>query len=210
MNYYFLGIGGIGMSALARYFKQRGDTVAGYDRTPSPLTRKLEAEGIAVHYVDDPEQIPLDIDLVVYTPAVPVETAEYQYLSAKGIPIKKRSQVLGELTRGKICIAVAGTHGKTSTSSMLAHILSSTPLGCSAFLGGVAKNFNSNMVVDNKSKYVVVEADEYDRSFLQLHPHCAIITAIDADHLTYMERSITLWKHSANLQDRWILMECCC
>ena len=183
MNYYFLGIGGIGMSALARYFKQRGDTVAGYDRTPSPLTRKLEAEGIAVHYVDDPEQIPLDIDLVVYTPAVPVETAEYQYLSAKGIPIKKRSQVLGELTRGKICIAVAGTHGKTSTSSILAHILSSTPLGCSAFLGGVAKNFNSNMVVDNNSKYVVVEADEYDRSFLQLHPHCAIITAIDADHL---------------------------
>ena len=193
MNYYFLGIGGIGMSALARYFHLQGHTVSGYDRTPSPLTQQLEAEGIPVHYTDDPALIPDGIDLAVYTPAVPTETAEYQYLLQQGIPIKKRSQVLGEVTRGKKCIAVAGTHGKTSTSSMIAHLLSCSPLGCSAFLGGIAKNFGSNIVVpDGKasgtkasgtSEYVVVEADEYDRSFLQLHPWCAVITATDADHL---------------------------
>ncbi|MBP5541969.1 MAG: UDP-N-acetylmuramate--L-alanine ligase [Bacteroidales bacterium] len=188
MNYYFLGIGGIGMSALARYFHLQGHQVSGYDRTPSPLTQQLEAEGIPVHYNDDPALIPEAVDLVVYTPAVPVETAEYQHLLQKGVPIKKRSQVLGEVTRGKKCIAVAGTHGKTSTSSMIAHLLSHSPLGCSAFLGGIAKNFGSNIVVpDGKasgtSEYVVVEADEYDRSFLQLHPYCAVITATDADHL---------------------------
>ncbi|MBQ2539537.1 MAG: UDP-N-acetylmuramate--L-alanine ligase [Bacteroidales bacterium] len=183
MNYYFLGIGGIGMSAIARFFHQRGDTVSGYDRTESPLTRQLVQEGIAVHYDDDPSQIPDAIDLVVYTPAVPKETAEFQYLLQKKVPMQKRSQVLGELTRGKKCIAVAGTHGKTSTSSMIAHILSQTKMGCSAFLGGIAKNFDSNMVVDNQSEYVVVEADEYDRSFLQLHPFCSVITATDPDHL---------------------------
>lgn len=183
MNYYFLGIGGIGMSALARYFHQRGDRVSGYDRTETPLTRQLVAEGIPVHYQDNPALIPDGIDLVVYTPAVPTDTAEYQYLLEKGYPIKKRSQVLGEITRGKKCIAVAGTHGKTSTSSMIAHILSHTDAGCSAFLGGVSKNFNSNVLVNNDSEYVVVEADEYDRSFLQLTPYCAVITATDADHL---------------------------
>lgn len=183
MNYYFLGIGGIGMSALARYFHKRGDRVSGYDRTETPLTRQLVAEGIPVHYQDNPALIPDGIDLVVYTPAVPTDTAEYQYLLEKGYPIKKRSQVLGEITRGKKCIAVAGTHGKTSTSSMIAHILSHTDAGCSAFLGGVSKNFNSNVLVNNDSEYVVVEADEYDRSFLQLTPHCAVITATDADHL---------------------------
>ena len=183
MNYYFLGIGGIGMSALARYFKQRGDTVSGYDRTESELTRQLVAEGIPVHYADDPTLIPDGIDLVVYTPAVPQQTAEFQYLLQKGVPMEKRSQVLGELTRGKKCLAVAGTHGKTSTSSLVAHILSHTDMGCSAFLGGIAKNFNSNIVVNNESEYVVVEADEYDRSFLQLHPYCSVITATDADHL---------------------------
>lgn len=183
MNYYFLGIGGIGMSAIARFFHQRGDGVSGYDRTPSPLTLQLEQEGIPIHYLDDPSLVPQDVDLVIYTPAVPTDTAEYQYLLDKGIPIKKRSQVLGELTRGKKCIAVAGTHGKTSTSSMIAHLLSQTEMGCSAFLGGIAKNFNSNVVVNNESEYVVVEADEYDRSFLQLNPYCAVITATDADHL---------------------------
>ena len=183
MNYYFLGIGGIGMSALARFFHQRGDTVSGYDRTASPLTHQLEQEGIAIHYDDDPAQIPDAIDLVVYTPAVPRETAEFQYLLQKGVPMEKRSQVLGEITRGKKCVAVAGTHGKTSTSSMIAHILSHTKLGCSAFLGGIAKNFDSNIVVDSQSEYVVVEADEYDRSFLQLHPFCSVITATDPDHL---------------------------
>lgn len=183
MNYYFLGIGGIGMSALARYFHQRGDRVSGYDRTETPLTRQLVAEGIPVHYQDNPALVPDGIDLVVYTPAVPTDTAEYQYLLEKGYPIKKRSQVLGEIARGKKCIAVAGTHGKTSTSSMIAHILSHTDAGCSAFLGGVSKNLNSNVLVNNDSEYVVVEADEYDRSFLQLTPYCAVITATDADHL---------------------------
>ena len=183
MNYYFLGIGGIGMSALARYFKQRGDIVSGYDRTETELTRQLVAEGITIHYADDPSQIPDAIDLVIYTPAVPQQTAEFQYLQQKGVPMEKRSQVLGEITRGKRCLAVAGTHGKTSTSSLIAHILHHTPLGCSAFLGGIAKNFDSNIVVDNKSEYVVVEADEYDRSFLQLHPYCSVITATDDDHL---------------------------
>ena len=171
------------MSALARFFKQRGDTVSGYDRTETELTRQLVAEGISIHYTDDPSLLPEHIDLVVYTPAVPQHTIEFQYLLQKKIPIQKRSQVLGELTRGKRCLAVSGTHGKTSTSSLVAHIMSHTDMGCSAFLGGIAKNFDSNVVVDNHSDYVVVEADEYDRSFLQLHPYCSVITATDADHL---------------------------
>ena len=171
------------MSAIARFLKQRGDQVSGYDRTESPLTQQLVAEGIPVHYTDDPSLKPADVDLVIYTPAVPVDTAEFQYFKQKGIPMEKRSQMLGELTRGKKCIAVAGTHGKTSTSSIIAHILSHTPMGCSAFLGGISKNFDSNMVVNNDSEYVVVEADEYDRSFLQLHPYCSVITATDSDHL---------------------------
>ena len=123
------------MSALARFFHRRGDTVSGYDRTESPLTRQLVEEGIPVHYTDDPALIPEKIDLVVYTPAVPVETAEFRYLEEKGVPMRKRSQVLGELTEGKKCIAVAGTHGKTSTSSLIAHILSHTELGCSCSQG---------------------------------------------------------------------------
>lgn len=183
MNYYFLGIGGIGMSALARYFHRRGDSVSGYDRTPSPLTAELEAEGIAIHYDDNPDLIPADVDLVVYTPAVPTDTREFQALQARGVRMEKRSQMLGELTRGKKCIAVAGSHGKTTTSTMIAHLLSQAPCGCSAFLGGISKNFNSNLVVNNDSEYVVVEADEYDRSFLQLHPHISVITATDPDHL---------------------------
>ena len=183
MNYYFLGIGGIGMSALARYFKQRGDVVNGYDLTESELTRQLVSEGIGVHYDDNPELIPQGVDMVIYTPAVPKENNEFQHFSQSGIPMLKRSQMLGELTKGKKCIAVAGTHGKTTTSSMIAHLLSKSDMGCSAFLGGISKNFNSNIHVDNKSDFVVVEADEYDRSFLQLHPYCAIITATDPDHL---------------------------
>ena len=183
MNYYFLGIGGIGMSALARFFHQRGDRVSGYDRTPSPLTRQLEAEGIAIHYDDNPDLLPEDIQLAVYTPAIPADNAELQTLQQRNIPLRKRAEVLGELTRDKCCIAVAGTHGKTTTSSMIAHLLRQSDEGCSAFLGGICKNFDSNIVVDPKSRYVVVEADEYDRSFLQLHPHVAVITATDADHL---------------------------
>lgn len=171
------------MSALARFFHRRGDTVSGYDRTPSPVTEALEAEGIAVHYDDRPECLPEEIDMVVYTPAVPQELHEFQALRERGVKMEKRSQVLGELTRGKKCIAVAGTHGKTTTSTMIAHLLSKAPCGCSAFLGGISKNFESNLWVDSKSDYVVVEADEYDRSFLQLHPHIAVITATDPDHL---------------------------
>ena len=183
MRYYFLGIGGIGMSALARYFHQRGDVVSGYDRTPSPLTAELESEGIAVHYDDAPDRLPADIDMVVYTPAVPQDLGEFQTLKERGVKMEKRSQVLGELTRGKKCIAVAGSHGKTTTTAMIAHLLSGAPCGCSAFLGGISKNFGSNLHVDDKSEYIVVEADEYDRSFLQLHPRYAVITATDPDHL---------------------------
>lgn len=183
MNYYFLGIGGIGMSALARFFHRRGDRVTGYDRTPSTLTAELEAEGIAIHYDDVPDALPEDIDIVVYTPAVPTELGEYQTLTKRGVKMLKRSQMLGEVTRGKKCIAVAGSHGKTTTSTLIAHLLSKSTCGCSAFLGGISKNFDSNLVVDNDSEYVVVEADEYDRSFLQLHPYYTVITATDADHL---------------------------
>ena len=171
------------MSALARYFHQRGDEVSGYDRTPSPLTETLQAEGIAVHYEDNPLLIPDGIDLAVYTPAVPQELHELQALKERGVRIEKRSQVLGELTRGKKCIAVAGSHGKTTTSSLIAYLLSLGSSGCSAFLGGISKNFDSNLRVDDASEYMVVEADEYDRSFLQLHPYMAVITATDPDHL---------------------------
>lgn len=171
------------MSALARYFKRCGHCVCGYDRTETPLTRQLEAEGINIHYTDDPSLIPPQIEIVVYTPAVPHENREFQHLMSLGLPIKKRSQVLGELTQGKKCIAVAGSHGKTTTTSMIAYLLSKTEIGCSAFLGGIAKNFDSNLLVNPDSDYVVVEADEYDRSFLQLHPYYSVITSTDPDHL---------------------------
>lgn len=183
MRYYFLGIGGIGMSALARYFHRRGETVSGYDRTPSPLTAELEAEGINIHYDDQPGNLPSDIDLVVYTPAVPDNLGEFQELKRRGVTMKKRAQVLGELTYGKRCIAVAGSHGKTTTTTLIAHLLSKAPCGCSAFLGGISKNFGSNILINEQSEYIVVEADEYDRSFLQLHPYYTVITATDADHL---------------------------
>lgn len=171
------------MSALARYFHRQGDNVSGYDRTPSPLTEALQAEGIAVHYDDRPDQLPETIDMVVYTPAVPQDLQEFVALKERGVEMKKRSQVLGELTEGKRCIAVAGSHGKTTTSTLIAHLLSKASCGCSAFLGGISKNFGSNLVVDSKSDYIVVEADEYDRSFLQLHPYYTVITATDPDHL---------------------------
>jgi len=183
MNYFFIGIGGIGMSAIARYIHQIGNVVAGYDLTPSPLTTELENEGIAVFYDDTPNTMPQNIDVYIYTPAVPKDTAVYQWAAASGKPIKKRAEMLGELTNGKKCIAVAGTHGKTSTSTMIAHLLSKSSLGCNAFLGGISKNYNSNVLINSKSDYVVVEADEYDRSFLQLHPFFSVITSIDPDHL---------------------------
>lgn len=183
-HYYFIGIGGIGMSALARYFKFKGYEVSGYDRTPSELTRKLEEEGIAVHYEDRPEMLPTDIEhtTVVYTPAVPESLEELQKSRSEGYKMLKRSQMLGELTTGQKCLAVAGTHGKTTTSTLTAHILTDSGKGCSAFLGGISLNYGTNMLMSHAEE-VVTEADEYDRSFLQLHPEIAVITAMDADHL---------------------------
>ena len=179
---YFIGIGGIGMSAIARYFLQRSVEVHGYDRTSTELTRALEAEGMQVHYEEDLGKIPAGVDLVVYTPAVPVSHAEYQYFEKNNFPIKKRAEVLGIISRGMKTVAIAGTHGKTTTSSLTAHLLRSTGIDCTAFLGGIARNFESNYVLGN-SEWVVVEADEYDRSFLHLHPDIAAIMSMDADHL---------------------------
>lgn len=172
------------MSAIARYFKHNGRNVSGYDRTPSPLTAKLEQEGIQVHYEDRPDLIPFDIDntFVIYTPAVPENLEEFKYVREKGYAICKRSRALGQITAGKDCLAVAGTHGKTTTSTLLAHILTCGQDGCSAFLGGISKNYHTNLLLSH-SDDIVVEADEFDRSFLQLHPEIAVITAIDADHL---------------------------
>lgn len=185
MYYYFIGIGGIGMSAIARYCKTKGHKVSGYDRTPSELTQALESEGISIHYNEDISRIPEDKanTLVVYTPAVPAEMTELQYVRANGYKVIKRSAMLGELTAGENCLAVAGTHGKTTTSTMIAHILTESKHPCSAFLGGISKNYNTNLLVSTKTKTVVVEADEFDRSFLQLHPQISVITSMDADHL---------------------------
>ena len=181
---YFIGIGGIGMSAIARYFKFRGYDVAGYDRTPSDLTAQLEAEGIAVHYEDRPDLIPADVaeTLVVYTPAIPADLGEMQRVFGGGYKVVKRSKMLGEIARGQRCLAVSGTHGKTTTSTLLAHILTESGKGCSAFLGGISRNYGTNLLM-SKGDTVVAEADEFDRSFLQLFPEIAVITAVDADHL---------------------------
>jgi len=181
---YFIGIGGIGMSAIARYYKFKGYPVAGYDRTPSDLTRALEKEGIFVHYTDDPDLIPKDVasTLVVYTPAVPEDLKELVYVREHGYTVIKRSRMLGELAVGQKCLAVAGTHGKTTTSTLIAHILTESGAGCSAFLGGISKNYDTNLLM-SQTPVIVAEADEYDRSFLQLRPAMAVITAMDADHL---------------------------
>ena len=183
-HYYFIGIGGIGMSAIARYFKHRGFAVSGYDRTPSDLTRALEREGIPVHYEDDPNAVPQDTEktFVIYTPAVPEDLKELQYVRSRGYALCKRSKALGEIARGQECLAIAGTHGKTTTSTLLAHILTHGGAGCSAFLGGISKNYDSNLLL-SRNPVLVAEADEFDRSFLQLFPHIAVITSTDADHL---------------------------
>ena len=185
---YFLGIGGIGMSALARYFHITGKTVAGYDRTPTALTKQLGSEGIAVHYEDSPELIPLPFrspenTWVVFTPAVPDDHTELAYFKEHHYTIYKRSEILGQITTRHKTIAVAGTHGKTTVSTMIAHILAQGGPGCNAFLGGISRNFNSNLVLNAQSDWVVTEADEFDRSFLQLHPYAAVVTAMDPDHL---------------------------
>ena len=183
-NVYFIGIGGIGMSALARWFKFRGYEVAGYDRTPSDLTAALESEGISVHYEDRPDLIPANTEdtLVVYTPAIPADLGEMKKVSEGGYKVVKRSRMLGEIAKGQRCLAVSGTHGKTTTSTLLAHILTESGEGCSAFLGGISRNYGTNLLM-SKNNTVVAEADEFDRSFLQLFPEIAVITAVDPDHL---------------------------
>lgn len=185
---YFIGIGGIGMSAIARWFKQRGKRVAGYDRSKTPLTQALEDEGIWIHYEDKLRAIPdtfkeKEWSLIVYTPAIPEGHGELEYFKRKGFQVKKRSEVLGIISKGHYCVAVGGTHGKTTTSSMLAHILNQSELGCSAFIGGIMTNYNSNLIIGNEDAPVVVEADEFDRSFHRLSPNHAIVTSVDADHL---------------------------
>lgn len=183
-NVYFIGIGGIGMSAIARYYTHAGYSVSGYDRTPSPLTAELESEGISVHYEDRPDLIPENINdtLVIYTPAIPSDLNEMQTVRAKGYKLIKRSRALGEIAEGKKCLAVSGTHGKTTTSTLLAHILTSSGSGCCAFLGGISKNYDTNLLL-GRADTLVAEADEFDRSFLQLFPDIAVVTAMDADHL---------------------------
>jgi len=179
---YFIGIGGIGMSALARYFHSQGKVVSGYDKTESDLTKELVADGIAVHYEDDVQQAPKDAGLVVYTPAVPKDHSELLFYQQNNFPVLKRSEVLGLITSKTFNICVAGTHGKTTISTMIAHILRHSGYGCNAFLGGISVNYGSNFW-SNNNNVCVVEADEYDRSFLRLNPDVAVITAMDADHL---------------------------
>ena len=179
---YFIGIGGIGMSALARYFSFHGAAVSGYDKTPTALTHELEKEGIAVHYQEDLANVPKKPDLVVYTPAVPKDHKELVYYQEQGQTMMKRSEVLGLITNSSFNICVAGTHGKTTITTMIAHILRHSGYGCNAFLGGISVNYNSNYWSD-KRNVCVVEADEYDRSFLRLRPNIAVISAMDADHL---------------------------
>ncbi len=183
-NIYFIGIGGIGMSAIARYYKFKGCNVSGYDKTPSELTGELIAEGIEVHYEDNTDFIPKDVEntLVVYTPAIPHDLKELLYVQEHGYTLLKRSKTLGEIAKGQRCLAVAGTHGKTTTSTLLAHIFTDSKVGCSAFLGGISKNYDTNLLVSHNPT-IVAEADEFDRSFLQLFPEIAVITAMDADHL---------------------------
>ncbi len=215
---YFLGIGGIGMSALARYFNAMGKRVAGYDKTPSKLTDELISEGIEIHFEDHIRNIPkhfkdlpYDTDniLIVFTPAVPLDHSEYVFFNLNGFNIKKRAEVLGMITQSAHTIAVAGTHGKTTTSSLVAHILKSAGLDPSAFLGGITQNYNTNLLLSSRlknsqlrtpdSELIVVEADEYDRSFLTLHPEIAVITSVDADHLdiygdkSHVEESFSLF-----------------
>lgn len=185
---YFVGAGGIGMSAIARYFIRKGVVVAGYDKTPSELTKQLEREGALLHYEENIDEIPHACRdpkqcLVIYTPAIPAEHKELQYFRANGFTVEKRAQVLGTLTRTHKGLCVAGTHGKTSTSTMCAHIMHQSHIDCNAFLGGISKNYSTNYIISAESDYVVIEADEFDRSFHWLRPWMSVITATDPDHL---------------------------
>lgn len=185
---YFVGAGGIGMSAIARYFIRKGVVVAGYDKTPSELTKQLEREGALLHYEENTDEIPHACRdpkqcLVIYTPAIPADHKELQYFRANGFTVEKRAQVLGTLTRTHKGLCVAGTHGKTSTSTMCAHIMHQGHIDCNAFLGGISKNYSTNYIISAESDYVVIEADEFDRSFHWLRPWMSVITATDPDHL---------------------------
>lgn len=185
---YFVGVGGIGMSAIARFFKYEGLAVAGYDRVSTVLTSELESEGVQIHYEDDVNQIQLPYrdkksTLVVYTPAIPKEHTELRYFQDNGFDVRKRAEVLGIISQGKNSVCVAGTHGKTTISSMAAHLYTQSEVGCNAFLGGIINNYKTNFLHNANSSYMVLEADEFDRSFLHLTPHLALLSAMDADHL---------------------------
>ncbi len=188
-NIYFIGIGGIGMSALSRYFNAKKINIYGYDKVKSSLCSDLEKEGMEIHYSDSVENISVNIkenkqeSLVVYTAAIPSENKELSYFKENGFEVLKRSEVLGKITEDNFSIAVAGTHGKTTTSTMIAHVLHNSDVDCTAFLGGISSNYNSNLVLGSVKSIIVVEADEFDRSFLTLSPDVAIITSVDADHL---------------------------
>jgi UDP-N-acetylmuramate--alanine ligase len=193
---YFIGIGGIGMSALARYFSFHGKKVSGYDRTETILTKELVKEGIAVNYEDEVAMAPKDAELIVYTPAIPADHKQLNYYKTNNYTVVKRSDVLGAITESSFNICIAGTHGKTTISTMVAHILRHTGYGCNAFLGGIAANYNSNFW-SSENNTCVIEADEYDRSFLKLNPDIAVITAMDADHLD-------IYGTEKNMQDTFI------
>ena len=192
-NVYFIGIGGIGMSAIARYYNHAGYAVSGYDKTPSKLTAKLEQEGISIHYTANISYIPKDVEdtLVIYTPAIPKDMEELVYVQQNGYRLIKRSRALGEIASSQKCMGVAGTHGKTTTSTLLSHLYTHSGVGCSAFLGGISKNYHTNLLL-SKNPVLVAEADEFDRSFLQLFPDIAIITSTDADHLDIYGNAGTL------------------
>lgn len=190
---YFIGIGGIGMSAIARFFIEQGTNVYGYDKTKTTLTKKLESEGMVIHYNDEPNLIPDNIDLVIYTPAIPADHKEMNFLKSKGFRLYKRSEILGWISRNFRTVAVAGTHGKTTTSSLVTHLLKQGGVDCTAFLGGIAVDFAGNYV-GGKDNWVVVEADEYDRSFLQLFPQLTIVLSMDADHLDIYGEEATIKK----------------
>lgn len=193
---YFIGIGGIGMSALARYFHSLGLPVSGYDKTPTPLTKALEQEGMHIAYTDDVAGLPKGVDLVVYTPAVPNDQAALVYYQTQGYRVVKRSEVLGAISEGSFNICIAGTHGKTTTSALVAHILRHSGIGCNAFLGGISVNYGTNFW-SSKTDVCVMEADEYDRSFLKLRPDVAVITSMDADHLD-------IYGDEKNMQDAFV------
>lgn len=180
---YFLGIGGIGMSALARYFLSLGKKVSGYDRTSTALTTALQQEGITISFNANVSLIPAGIDVVIYTPAVKQDHPAYEYFRNAGIPLFKRAEILGRISEHYNTIAIAGTHGKTTTTTLTAHLLTQSGVKCQAFLGGISRNYSTNLMLDSSSRFLVAEADEFDRSFLHLHPYIAVITSVDADHL---------------------------